>query len=62
MSAPAMSVVPQTIVGMAAGWLLYHAVAEWKILGGVHPKDLPSFDPKHKIEEQRRFMSMVGQS
>ena len=61
MSAPAMSVVPQTIAGMGIAWVIYHAISEWKVLGGTHPEtDLQSFNPKHKLEEQKRFMSMVG--
>lgn len=58
-----MSVVPQTIAGMGIAWVLYHAISEWKIFGGTHPRtDMQSFDPKHKLEEQRRFMSMVSQA
>ncbi|KAK9838891.1 hypothetical protein WJX74_005359 [Apatococcus lobatus] len=44
---------------MGIAWVLYHAISEWKILGGTHPQtDLQSFNPKHKLEEQKRFMSM----
>ena len=58
-----MSVVPQTIAGMGIAWVLYHAISEWKIFGGTHPRtDMQSFEPKHKLEEQRRFMSMVSQA
>lgn len=57
-----MSVVPQTIAGMGIAWVLYHAISEWKIFGGTHPHtDMQSFNPKHKLEEQKRFMSMVCQ-
>ncbi|KAK9846094.1 hypothetical protein WJX84_005781 [Apatococcus fuscideae] len=58
MSAPLMSVIPGTIGGMGVAWVVYHAITEWKLFGGSHPADQLSWQPKHKIEEMKRFMSM----
>lgn len=56
---PATTIITSLVVSSIGAWVLFHGIAEMKLLGGKTREEMPSWSGAHRQSVERKFLGAV---